>query len=104
MRATATHPEYQNGLTLTEHNLLHKQYLAAGREFDDSAANVALLLLRQRMAKEYEESRKLRSNTKSGKNVELLNDIDLDNLTNMTVPEEKSMVYGEIPIFTVDRL
>jgi transposase InsO family protein len=102
--AYATHPEYQNGLTLTEHDLLHKQYLAAGREFDDSVANVALLLLRQRMAKEYEESRKLRSNAKSGKNSELLNDTDLDNLATTAVPEEKSVGDGEIPIFKVDRL
>lgn len=104
VRAYATHPEYQNGLTLTEHQLLHKQYLAAGREFNDSTANVALLLLRQRMAKEYEESRKLRSNAKSDKNTELLNDIDLDNLATMAVPDEKSTGYGEIPIFKVDRL
>ena len=102
--AYATNPEYQNGLTLTEHNLLHKQYLVAGREFDASVANVALLLLRQRMAKEYEESRKLRSNAKSDKNTDLLNDTDLDNLATMAVPEEKSMEFGEIPIFKVDRL
>lgn len=104
VRASATHPEYQNGLTLTEHDLLHKQYLAAGREFDDSVANVALLLLRQRMAKEYEDTRKLRSNAKSGKETRILEDVDLDNLTNSAVPEEKSVVVGEIPIFKVDRL
>jgi len=102
-RASATRPEYQNGLTLTEHNLLHKQYLAAGRKFDDSVANVALLLLRQRMAKEYEDTRKLRSNAKSGNNTCLLEDIDLDNLTKTAAPEEKSMEDVETPIFRVDR-
>ncbi|WP_454834587.1 DDE-type integrase/transposase/recombinase [Pseudomonas lini] len=101
--AYATHPEYQNGLTKTEHDLLHKQYLAEGREFDDCEANVALLLLRQRMAKEYEDSRKLRSNAKSGKKTKP-KDTDLDNPTNTAVPEEKSMGDGEIPIFKVDRL
>jgi hypothetical protein len=45
---------------------LHTEYLATGREFDDSDADVALLLLRQCMAKAYEEdSRMLRNNTKS---------------------------------------
>jgi hypothetical protein len=103
-RAYATNPKYQNGLTLTEHDLLHKEFLVAGREFDDSEADVALLLLRRRMAKEYEESRALRRNAKSGENTNLLTDMDLDNLRNTIVPEDTLFGNGEIPTFKVDRL
>jgi len=103
VRAIATHPEYQNGLTLTEHKLLHKEYLDAGRKFDDSEADVALLRLRQQMAKDYEETRHLRNNAKS-KNKTKLNNPVIDNVTNTVTSEENPDIGGEIPIFKVDRL
>lgn len=103
VRAYATNSKYQNGLTLTEHDLLHKQFLAAGREFDDSEADVALLLLRRRMAKEYEESRQLRHNAQFGKNTDS-KDTDVANPTNTAVQEESPVQDSELPIFKVDRL
>lgn len=102
-RAYATRPEYQNGLTLSEHNALHSQYLAAGREFDDSEADVALLLLRQRMSKEYEVSRTLRNNTKS-KNPTKPNTPPPDNRSETNVPETSPQEAAEIPTFTVQKL
>lgn len=63
-RAYATQPEYQNGLTLTEHELLRRHFLEEGHEFDDSDADLALLLLRQSMAEEYEDSRSERRKRK----------------------------------------
>jgi transposase InsO family protein len=66
-RAYATRPDYQNGLTKTEHDLLHKQYLSEGREFNDSEANVELLRLRQRMSQEYDKFQQLRKGAKSTK-------------------------------------
>lgn len=103
VRAYATNTEYQNGLTLTEHKLLHEQYLYEGRKFDDSDADVALLELRQRMAKEYEESRHLRKNGKSSKATKS-SASEVDNLTHAAVWGEKSIGDCEIPIFKVDQL
>lgn len=59
-RAYATNPEYQNGLTLSEHKLLHSQLLEEGREFNDSKAHTALLHLRQRMTEDQKKAQKLR--------------------------------------------
>ncbi|MCK8688637.1 hypothetical protein, partial [Pseudomonas umsongensis] len=95
--------QYQHDLTLTEHDLLHKEYLAAGREFDDSEADVALLMLRRRMAKEYEESRQLRHNAQLGKNTNS-KDSGMDNPSNTAVLDERPVGDSEIPIFKVDRL
>jgi hypothetical protein len=103
VRAIATHPEYQTGLTLTEHKLLHKEYLDAGRKFDDSEADVALLRLRQRMAKDYEQTRLLRNSAKSN-NKSKSNDPIIDNVTNNVISEKNPVIDGEIPIFKVDRL
>ena len=103
VRAYATNPEYQNGLTLTEHKLLHKQYLDAGRKFDDSDADVALLQLRQRMAKEYEASRHLRKNRKSS-NTTKSSASEVDNLTHTTDWGGESISDCKIPIFKVDQL
>lgn len=102
-RAYATHPEYQNGLTLTEHNLLHKQYLAVGREFDDSEADLALLVLRQRMAKEYEDSRQPRNKAKS-KNTSKSAVTTVDDPIETAIPGRNSCGDGDIPTFEVDRL
>jgi hypothetical protein len=103
VRAYATHPEYQNGLTLTEHNALHAEYLAAAREFDDSDADVALLLLRQRMAKEYEDSRTLRKNTKS-RNSTKYKASPAENLSEIAISETSTRGDEYIPTFTVHKL
>lgn len=102
VRASGTHPEYQNGLTLTEHKLLHKQYLEEGRKFDNSEANVALLRLRQRMSQEYEETRHLRTSTKPKNKTKF--DVSIDKVTNTAITEENPILDGEIPIFKVDKL
>ncbi|UVL42185.1 DDE-type integrase/transposase/recombinase [Pseudomonas sp. B21-040] len=101
VRASGTNPQYQNGLTLTEHKLLHQQYLDAGRKFDNSEANVALWRLRQRMVQEYEASRHLRT-TKPNNKTKL--DPFFDNETNTAISEDKPIVDGEIPTFMVDQL
>ncbi len=102
-RAYATHPEYQNGLTLTEHELLHKQYLAQGREFDDSKADVALLLLRQRMAKEYDESRQLSKNSQSSTKTKPKNS-ERDNHSDIVERIQNLGKDDDIPNFDVEKL
>lgn len=102
-RAYATNPAYQNGLTLTEHDLLHKQYLIDGRKFDDSEADVALLRLRQHMAKEYEDSRQLRINAKTKKNTNTKSSGG-GNRSKIVVAEEMPRMNNDIPTFEVKKL
>ena len=102
-RGYATHPEYQNGLTLTEHNALHAEYLAAGREFNDSEADVALLLLRQRMTKEYETARTFHHRKRSKHTAKPEAD-SADNQSTTILPEDNPCGDEEIPTFTVDKL
>jgi hypothetical protein len=101
--AYATRPEYQNGLTLTEHNLLHQQFLAEGREFDDSEADLALFLLRQRMNDEYESSRHFHPHEKS-KHAANSQPPDSKNIIISLTPEEVPQGDDDIPIFEVERL
>lgn len=100
--ANAAHPEYQNGLTLTEHNLVHQQFLAEGREFDDSEADLALFLLRQRMNEEYESSRHLHPLAKS-KHTASPNVPTPDNMTTARTGEVPSG-DDDIPVFEVEKL
>jgi transposase InsO family protein len=103
VRAYATHSEYQNGLTLTEHNELHAEYLAAGRAFDDSEADVALLLLRQRMTKEYEDARTFHNHMKSKRSAKP-ESAPSDDAPKSSVAAENPCGYEDIPTFTVDKL
>jgi len=102
-RAYATYPVYQNGLTLTEHNLLHQQFLAEGRQFDDSEADVALLLLRQRMSDDYEKSGHLRTHAKSKHTPSSPPQVP-DNTTPDAIPGEIKQEDDDIPTFEVERL
>lgn len=106
-RAYATRPEYQNGLTLTEHEELHKAYLAEGRQFDDSEADLALLELRQRTAKKYEDFRALGTKAKS-KSTKTTNTVTaglaVDYQLNTAIPGESQPGDEYIPTFKVDRL
>lgn len=101
--AYATYPEYQNGLTLTEHNLLHQQHLAEGRVFDDSKADVALYQLRRRTAIDYENSRhqRHRANTKRKASPDTA-DPNAESTTLM--PDETLRGAVDIPTFMVERL
>lgn len=103
MRAYATHPEYQNGLTLTEHDLLHKQLLAEGKEFDDSEADLALLSRRQRMAQEYEASRELRKQAKL-KEKSISTITNASNSSQAILTKNLSPGDGDILTFEVDKL
>ncbi|MNF80904.1 Integrase core domain protein [compost metagenome] len=101
--AYATCPEYQNGLTLTEHNLLRQQFLAEGREFDDSEADLALYHLRQRMADDYENSRHSRQPAKpkhKTKPQTATQDVESTSI----LPNEIPQGDDNIPAFKVDRL
>ena len=103
-QAYATSPTYQNGLTLTEHKLLHQKFLAEGREFDDSEADLALLQLRQRMAEDYENSRQLRQleKVKHRKTESKFTAPDTGSTT--VLPHEVPWGDDDIPTFEVDRL
>lgn len=99
-RAYATHPEYQNGLTLTEHELLHQHYLEEGREFDNSEADLALLILRQRMAEEYENSRSNQRKRKLKKKTPAIGTLPEDDDFLISGPSNA----GEIPVFEGETL
>ena len=106
-RAYATRPAYQDGLTLTEHEKLHQAYLDEGRAFDDSEADLALLLLHQRMADEYERSHNRLSGAKP-KSKETTSSLfsRLPSVQEIEVvsPEEGSVTGATIPTFKIDQL
>ncbi len=100
-RAYATSPRYQNGLTLTEHQLLHRQRLEEGRIFDDSEADLALLHMRQQMAEEYKSSRLKRGKGKSEKQV-IADGTGSGDERHPRQPNQSKL--DDIPDYEVDRL
>ncbi|MFJ7316005.1 DNA-binding domain-containing protein [Pseudomonas sp. NPDC098747] len=55
--AIGTNPEYQNGLTLSDHNAVRKIFIEERRKFDNTTACVKLYELSQRI-KEYQQNNK----------------------------------------------
>lgn len=83
--AWGTKGAYQEGLTLSEHQLVQAKLAADSKEFDDGAAHLALLHLRQRMSKDHDSfmaSKRKSLRLKKGKSVGAeyprpeLNDVD----------------------------
>ncbi|QXH74794.1 DDE-type integrase/transposase/recombinase [Pseudomonas atacamensis] len=104
-RAYATHPEYQNNLTLSEHELLHSQLLDEGREFDDSKAHIALFNLRLRMNKDRRKAQQLRTQVlKETETLPLINNDEKDDedQNNKVIPLDPDDV--DIPEFGGDKI
>lgn len=101
LRAYATFPRYQNGLTLTEHELLHCQRLEEGRMFDDSEADLALLHMRQQMAEDYKSSRLKRREGRSGKEI-IANGAGSGDEKHSREPNQPR--FSDIPDYEVDRI
>ena len=71
VRAFATDPEYQNGLTLTEHENLKKRAKLDSVKYDMAEPHLALLRMRQETDQEYElmqeRIKHIRKNKDAGK-------------------------------------
>jgi hypothetical protein len=64
--AIATNPEYQNGLSLTDHNAVRKAFISERKKFDHTVACLKLYELSQRI-QEYQNENKIKKSSSSRK-------------------------------------
>ncbi|HVI42280.1 MAG TPA: hypothetical protein VM577_16630, partial [Anaerovoracaceae bacterium] len=101
VRAEATDPEYQNGLTLTEHEKLKAAEKEDSLKYDFSVPHVALWQLRVEMDREYQLS--LQSKIPVPKKVHTPTQEYKDPVANPSQPDTSSLAESVI-ILPVDHL